>query len=168
MIRKFLLIAVLITNLMYAMATQHDLKVIYTTDVHGNFFPYNFITRTPGNGSLARVSTYVDSLRNTLGHDKIILLDNGDILQGQPTAYYYNFIDTVTPHIVSRIYDYMGYDAASIGNHDIETGHSVYDRYRKQTHVPVLSANTILTATGKPYFPPYKIILLSDKLYRAA
>lgn len=158
MIRKFLLIAVLITNLMYAMATQHDLRVIYTTDVHGNFLPYNFITRTPGNGSLARVSTYVDSLRNTLGHDKVILLDNGDILQGQPTAYYYNFIDTVTPHIVSRIYDYMGYDATSIGNHDIETGHSVYDRYSKQTHVPVLSANTILTATGKPYFPPYKII----------
>lgn len=39
MIRKFLLIAVLITNLMYAMATQHDLRVIYTTDVHGNSYP---------------------------------------------------------------------------------------------------------------------------------
>lgn len=156
--RKLFLTIILITNLFCAMATEHTIKVIYTTDVHGNFFPYNFITRTPSKGSLARVATYVDSVRKVMGNDNVILLDNGDILQGQPTAYYYNFIDTTTTHIVSRIYDYMRYDAASIGNHDIETGHKVYDRYRKETHTPVLGANITDTSTGNPYFPPYKII----------
>lgn len=156
--RKILFVYTLITNIFCAMATQHHINVIYTTDVHGNFFPYNFITRTPGSGSLARVATYVDSIRHAIGSDNVVLLDNGDILQGQPTAYYYNFIDTTSTHIVSRIYDYMQYDAASIGNHDIETGHRVYNRYRTQTHTPVLGANIIDTPTGKPYLPPYKII----------
>lgn len=139
-------------------ASEHNLKIVYTTDVHGNFFPYNFISRQPGSGSLTRVASYVESLRNSYGKEAVVLLDNGDILQGQPSAYYFNYIDTVSTHLVSRIYDYMQYDAASIGNHDIETGHSVYDRYRKQTSTPILGANVIDTSTGKPYLPPYKII----------
>lgn len=62
------------------------LKIAVTSDVHGNYFPYNFITRSPGDGSLARVATRVNELRDSLGRDRVILLDNGDILQGQPTA----------------------------------------------------------------------------------
>ncbi len=88
----------------------------------------------------------------------MILLDNGDILQGQPTVYYYNYIDTVSPHIVPEIYSFMGYDAATIGNHDVETGHSVYDRWIAQSSIPVLGANVIDTATGQPYLKPYTII----------
>ncbi len=96
-----------------------QLHIVETTDVHGNFFPYNFITRKPWQGSMARVATFVDSLRAEKGKENVILLDNGDILQGQPTAYYFNFIDTVTPNIASRIYDYLDYDVATIGNHDV-------------------------------------------------
>lgn len=136
---------------------QQNLKIAFTTDVHGNFFPFNFITLKPGEGSLARVATAIDSLRNEVGQDNFLLLDNGDILQGQPTAYYYNFIDTVSPHIVSDIYNFMGYDATTVGNHDIETGHDVYDRVRKQNRMPMLAANVIDEATGQPYFQPYAI-----------
>lgn len=134
------------------------LHVIQTTDVHGNFFPYNFITRTPWEGSMARVTTYVDSVRAEAGPENVVLLDNGDILQGQPTVYYYNFVDTVTPHIASRIYGFLGYDAATIGNHDVETGHPVYDRWIRQTDVPVMGANVIDNATGQPYLKPYTVI----------
>ena len=135
-----------------------NLKILETTDVHGNFFPYNFITRSPWSGSMARVAQFVDSARSAAGEENVILLDNGDILQGQPTVYYYNFIDTVTPHIASRIYDFMGYDAATIGNHDVETGHAVYDRWIRQTGIPVLGANVIDNATDRPYLKPYTII----------
>lgn len=134
-----------------------NLKIAFTTDVHGNFFPFNFITLTDGEGSLARVATAIDSLRHEVGDENFLLLDNGDILQGQPTAYYYNFIDTESPHIVSEIYNYMGYDATTVGNHDIETGHHVYDRVRKQNRMPMLAANVIDEATGQPYFQPYAI-----------
>lgn len=135
-----------------------NLKIVETSDVHGNFFPFNFITRTPWEGSMARIATLVDSLRASDGDDSIVLLDNGDILQGQPTIYYYNFVDTTSRHIASEIYDYMAYDAATIGNHDVETGHNVYDRWIRDTDVPVLGANVIDTATGLPYLKPYTVI----------
>ena len=134
------------------------LTVIETTDVHGNFFPYNFITRTDWPGSLARVATYVDALRADRGDEAVILLDNGDILQGQPTVYYYNFIDTASTHIVNDIMRFMRYDAATLGNHDIETGHAVYDRFVAGSSAPVLGANITDTATGRPYVKPYTII----------
>lgn len=156
-------LAVLLTLTSETMTAQDtprtvSLRIIETTDVHGNFFPYNFITRTPWSGSMARAAQFIDSVRTEAGKENVVLLDNGDILQGQPTVYYYNFIDTVTPHIASRIYDTLEYDAVTIGNHDVETGHAVYDRWARQTSVPVLGANVIDTATGEPYLKPYAIV----------
>lgn len=147
---------------MPAKATVNHITIAYTTDVHGNFFPYDFITLSPGEGSLARVATAVDSLR-AANPGGVILLDNGDILQGQPTVYYYNFIDTVSDHIVPRLFNFMGYDAASIGNHDIETGHDVYDRVHKAMNIPWLGANVTECATGKPYLTPYTVITRKGK-----
>ncbi len=138
--------------------TDVHIKILQTTDVHGNFFPYNFITRTPWKGSLARVATVIDSVRASAGKENVVLIDNGDILQGQPTVYYYNFIDTVSPHIASRIYDFLQYDAATIGNHDVETGHHVYDRWIAQTSTPILGANVVCAESGEPYLTPYTVI----------
>lgn len=142
----------------YGKSREVKLTVIETSDVHGNFFPYNFITRTDWPGSMARVATYIDSLRADRGDEALILLDNGDILQGQPTVYYYNFIDTASTHIVNDIMRFMRYDAATLGNHDIETGHNVYDRYVAGSPAPVLGANIIDAATGEPYVKPYVIM----------
>lgn len=84
-----------------AMAQQKTIKirVVETSDVHGCFFPYDFINRKPKAGSLARVSSYVDSLRQEY-NDQLILLDNGDLLQGQPTCYYYNYINTKARNVL--------------------------------------------------------------------
>lgn len=139
-----------------AMETEKEviIKLIETSDVHGNFFPYNFIERKEWKGSLARVYSYVEEQRKLYG-DRCLLVDNGDILQGQPTAYYYNFIDTTSVHLTAAILNEMGYVAGTMGNHDIETGHAVYDRWVRQCQFPVLGANILDQATGKPYLPPY-------------
>lgn len=154
------LLAIVIQFFSFTVMAKNDveLKIIYTSDVHGNYFPYNFITRKDWSGSLSRVHAYVSLIRQQHGRDNVILLDNGDILQGQPTVYYYNFIDTVSPHICSQIMNYMAYDAATIGNHDIETGHAVYDRWIKECNFPILGANVIDSLTKQPYLPPYSII----------
>lgn len=141
-----------------AAARTVTLKLIETTDVHGNFYPEDFINRVPSNGSLARVYSYVDSVRKADGAESVVLMDNGDILQGQPTVYYYNFIDTVSPHIASEMMNFMGYDVSTIGNHDVETGHAIYDRWIAQKNSPTLGANVISTSTGEPYLQPYSII----------
>lgn len=133
-------------------------RIIETSDVHGNFFPYDFINRQAGTGSLTRVHSAVEKSREEVGADNVILVDNGDILQGQPTAYYYNFIDTTSRHVAAEMMDFMGYNLASLGNHDIETGHEVYDRWIRTSGHPVLGANIIDKKTGRPYVEPYKII----------
>lgn len=139
-------------------ARELTLRLVETTDVHGNYFPYDFIGRREGAGSLSRVATFVDSLRRSAGSDHVVLLDNGDILQGQPSAYYFNYIDTTARHPAAEMYDYMGFDAATIGNHDIETGHAVFDRWIRQSRTPILGANVIDTSTGQPYLKPYTVI----------
>lgn len=133
------------------------LRLIETSDVHGAFFPYDFIQRRETKGSLACVSSYVNNLRREYGRN-VILLDNGDILQGQPSCYYYNYVATDKQNIVSKIYNYMGYDAASFGNHDVEPGHKVYDKWVGEVDCPVLGANIVDTKTGLPYVKPYTII----------
>ncbi len=82
---------------------QKKVTIAYTTDVHGNFFPYDFIRLQDAPGCYARVATAIENIRQQEGSENVVLLDNGDILQGQPTVYYYNYIDTITPHIASEI-----------------------------------------------------------------
>ena len=132
------------------------ISIIETTDVHGVIFPYDFIANEPISSSLASLSTMLKAMRQN--NENILLLDNGDILQGQPIVYYSNFVDTISPHICSLVMNYLQYDAATTGNHDIEAGHKVYDRLIKEYNFPVLAANAVDSKTGDPYFKPYVII----------
>ncbi len=154
-ISLFLVVSILPVN---SFAHNTKIKIVYTTDVHGNFFPVDYITMSPMEGSLSRVVSAIDSIRETPGGNNLILLDNGDFLQGQPSVYYYNYIDTISPHLASEIYNYIGYDATTIGNHDVETGHAVYDRWRSQNRMPLLGANVIDNKSGQPYLRPYVIL----------
>lgn len=158
--KRITLISVWLLCLIMSIAAQEKevkLKIVQTSDVHGNYYPYNFITRQEWKGSLARVYSFVQQERQRY-KDNLILLDNGDILQGQPTAYYYNYIDTVSPHLCAEMMNYMGYDAGNMGNHDVETGRTVFDRWIQTCDFPVLGANIINTSTGEPHLPPYKVL----------
>ena len=134
-----------------------ELRVVETSDMHGSFFPYDFLNHRPKAGSTARASSYVNALRQQYG-DRLLLFDNGDILQGQPLSYFSNFIDTTDVNIAAQVVNYLRYDAQTIGNHDIEPGHKVYDKWMSEVKCPVLGANIIDTKTGQPYAKPYAII----------
>ncbi len=132
------------------------LRILQTSDVHGNFFPYNFVERKPSRGSMARISSYVQRLRGEYGRN-LILLDNGDIMQGQPVNYYSNYVADKDTNIVAKVLNYMCYDAAAFGNHDVETGHHVYDKMIRELNCPLLAANVVNTATDSPYVTPYVV-----------
>jgi 2',3'-cyclic-nucleotide 2'-phosphodiesterase/3'-nucleotidase len=135
---------------------KKTISIIETTDVHGVILPYDFIEKGKLNFSMASSYTYIRKIRKE--KDATFLLDDGDNLQGQPEVYYYNYIDTIQPHFVSEVMNYMGYDAATVGNHDVETGHAVYDRLVREDKFPLLAANAVDIETGKPYFKPYQIL----------
>ena len=158
--KRFISICTLLLCFMLALPAQErevKLKIVQTSDVHGNYYPYNFIIQKEWGGSLARIYALVQKERETY-KDNLILLDNGDILQGQPTAYYYNYIDTVSPHLCAEMMNYMKYDAGNMGNHDVETGRGVFDSWIGECNFPVLGANIIDTATGETYLKPYKVL----------
>ena len=134
-----------------------NLKIIETSDVHGAVLPYDLLNDTTTNSSLSQVHTFAISERYKPDQE-VILLDNGDVLQGDPLVYFYNYEDTVNTHAYADAMNFMTYDAATVGNHDIEAGHSVYDRFRKEISFPWLAANAINKKTNEPYFDPYTII----------
>lgn len=136
---------------------QVSVFMIHTSDVHGNLFGYDYLKRHPLQGGLHCVASYVNQMR--LSHpDAVVLTDGGDFLQGQPLNYYYNYIRTDVSHVVSNVMNEMQYDCAVIGNHDLETGHEVYDRITKELKFPLLGANVIDVHTLTPYFKPYHVV----------
>lgn len=139
---------------------DYSFQVLTTNDIHGTYFDSTYIGPRVKN-SLFAVKHVVDSVRSAIGQDNVILLDAGDILQGDNAAYYFNYVDTLSPHVYPRMAAYMGYDAVAVGNHDVETGHPVYDRVRAELEklgIPFLGGNAIRNDNGEPYFQPYTII----------
>lgn len=135
----------------------YRLQLFTTNDVHGRFFDSLYVGNSTKESLLA-VAHYVDSVRTADGSENVILIDAGDCLQGDNAAYYFNYVDTVSTHLYARMTEYMGYDAIVVGNHDIETGHPVYDRVARQMKMPFMAANAIDAKTGKPYFTDCKIL----------
>ncbi len=139
---------------------EYTLHVLTTNDVHGTWFDSTYV----GGGikkSLFACNHYIDSVRTADGAENVLLVDVGDCLQGDNAAYYYNYADTVTPHLFPRLCTYMKYDAVVVGNHDIETGHHVYDRVAsdlKSHDIPFLAGNAFRNDNGKTYFPGYAVI----------
>ncbi|MBU3849249.1 MAG: bifunctional UDP-sugar hydrolase/5'-nucleotidase [Candidatus Treponema excrementipullorum] len=166
-LKRFLLVSVAILSAVLISCTSVgeprvypegpvSFTIVETTDIHGMIFPYDFLTEQESPVSMAQISTYVKGLRDA--GKSVLLLDDGDSLQGQPTVYYYNFVETEQEHLWASVLNYMGYDAVTMGNHDVETGKAVYSRLEKQVNMPLICANLVSEKNGKPYFDPYTII----------
>ena len=150
----------------------YDVTIISTTDVHGAYFDSTYVDNLAARTSLANVSSFLKELR--AGGVDPVLVDVGDNLQGDNAAYYFNYVATDVPHVYPRIADYLGYDAVVVGNHDIETGHDVYDRVARELTMPYLASNAAFDRdengvadmdenprnklSADPYFQPYCIV----------
>lgn len=156
--KKTLTIALtmLLTSMMLMANTTKTirLKVIETSDVHGHFFPHDFMENRPLKGTLARASTYINHEREKYG-DHLLLIDNGDILQGQPCVYWSNYVMPEDENLAAQVVNYMKYDAETVGNHDIEPGHKVYDKWIREVRCPLLGSNITVKGgearNGRPY-----------------
>ena len=152
-----LLLSITACNTTEKKPKQLKLLIVESTDVHGSFFPEDLVRQRAAKGSLAQGMSYLREQRADTSQE-VILLDNGDILQGTPVVYYANYIDTVKPHLLAKIMNFMQYDAASVGNHDIEAGPKVYEQFSKEIKFPYMAGNALDSATNNSHFPAYCII----------
>ena len=155
---KFILIP-LLCALAACSGGPHRLVILSTNDIHGAVFDSSYVGSRV-HPSMISASTLIDSVRKAEGPENVLLIDAGDFLQGDNCVYYFNYVDTLTPHLCPRVFAAMGYDAVVVGNHDIEPGHAVYDRVAaqfKKSGIPFLAANA-LKEDGKPYFQEYALL----------
>ncbi|HUQ99832.1 MAG TPA: 5'-nucleotidase C-terminal domain-containing protein [Gemmatimonadaceae bacterium] len=119
-----------------------DLVVASTTDVHGRVRAWDYYAnRAESVRGLTRVATIVDSVR-TANPGRVVLLDAGDLLQGNPLAYIAARQNPSGSNPIIAAMNAMHYDAAAIGNHEYNYGVPYLDSAMRQATFPFLSANT--------------------------
>ena len=134
-----------------------DLVVAATTDVHGRLTSWDYYTGVADSTrGLSRAATIVDSLRQA-NPDRVVLVDAGDLLQGNPLTFIAARVDSMQPHPVVMAMNAMRYDAAVIGNHDFDYGLAMLGRAIDRASFPFLAANAYL-ANGPRAYPAYVIV----------
>ncbi len=126
---------------MAAGADSMHLVVAATTDVHGRLRGWDYFADAPDTlRGLARSATIIDSVR-AANPGRVILVDAGDLLQGNPLTYVAARVDSTPPHPVIAAMNAMRYDAAALGNHEFNYGVPFLTRALEQSQFPFLSAN---------------------------
>lgn len=130
------------------------LTILHTNDVHSyiDAFPSNH-PKNPNMGGVARRATLIESIRKE--NPNVLLLDAGDIFQGTPYFNYYG------GELEFKLMSMMGYDAATIGNHDFDNGIDGFNAQLPHATFDFVSANydfknTVLHGSVKPYSIFYK------------
>jgi len=113
-----------------------DLVVAATTDVHGRLRGWEYYANAPDSiRGLTRAASIVDSLR-AAHPGSVVLLDAGDLLQGNPLTYVAARVsaDTMSPVVAAM--NVMRYDAAAVGNHEFNYGLPFFRRAEAQARFP--------------------------------
>jgi 2',3'-cyclic-nucleotide 2'-phosphodiesterase/3'-nucleotidase len=143
-----------------------EFSVFSTNDEHGWIFDWDFgqdsqrmYRGNPSPSGLARVSSLLKKLR--ADNPNSILVSAGDTIQGTLLSYYYNFIDQDEVNPVTAIFDKMGYEIWTVGNHEVEQGEMVMKTVANEMaarDISVLSANAVWKSdNSKPYYLPYVV-----------
>ena len=137
-----------------AVAQKKQLVILHTNDTHSCIMPLNpnlADTALAGRGGfLRRMALIEDERAKTPG---LLLIDSGDFSQGSP---YYNFYKgEVEVELMNR----MGYDVATIGNHEFDFGLENMARIFRMAKFPIVCANYDFTGTSvEGLVKPYTII----------
>jgi 5'-nucleotidase len=127
------------------------LTILHTNDVHSRLEPFPMDgSRNQGLGGVAARAQLIQEIRNEGG--EVLLLDAGDIFQGTP------FFNLYKGEPEMKAMAAMGYDAATMGNHDFDAGLENFATQLKNANFPVLMCNYDFTDTPMELkYQPYKI-----------
>ncbi|QQR97566.1 MAG: metallophosphatase [Sphingobacteriales bacterium] len=113
---------------------KEEISILHTNDVHSRIEPFPETDKKyPGMGGAAMRSTYINQIRTTAKNT--LLLDAGDIFQGTP---YFNFFNG---SVEIELMNAMGYDCATIGNHDFDGGIENLKQQIKKANFPFVNCN---------------------------
>lgn len=130
---------------------QTTLTILHSNDTHSCILPLKATlsdTLLAGRGGYIRRATLIRQER-ALNPD-LLLFDSGDFSQGSP--YYTMFMGDVEVQLMNE----MGYDAATIGNHEFDFGLDNVARIFRMARFPIICSNydfkdTELAAIVRPW-----------------
>lgn len=149
----------------HAQANQAHLRIIETTDLHVAALAYDYYADAPNDTmGLARTASLIEAIRAEAGNS--ILLDNGDIIQGNPMGDYIAYEKGLDGNIhpIIAAMNTLGYEAATLGNHEFNYGLEFLDKALEGAEFPFVSANLVrgdLAAdplSDDTYITPYRIV----------
>jgi 2',3'-cyclic-nucleotide 2'-phosphodiesterase/3'-nucleotidase/5'-nucleotidase len=136
--------------------TAH-LVIVATTDAHGRVLAWDYVRDAAAPGGLARAATIVATLRAQY-RDQVVLVDAGDLIEGDLFATYFGVADVERPHPVVDALNAMQYDVATLGNHDFDFGLDVLGRAVEDATFRYVSANIFKGASDTLVYAPYAVI----------
>jgi 2',3'-cyclic-nucleotide 2'-phosphodiesterase/3'-nucleotidase/5'-nucleotidase len=132
--------------------------IVATTDVHGRVLGWDYVRDAAAPGGLSRAATIVESLRAQY-RDQVVLLDAGDLIEGNLFATYFAERDSQRPHPLVDALGAMQYDAATPGNHEFDFGLDLLARATGDATYRYVSANIFKGATDTLMYPPYVVVM---------
>ncbi|WP_366290526.1 bifunctional UDP-sugar hydrolase/5'-nucleotidase [Paenibacillus sp. AN1007] len=145
-----------------------SLDILFTSDLHGAIRPIHYNTNAYRHTGLALLASLIRRERDR--SPELLLIDNGDLLQGAPLA---SYAASHTPktqiHPFINVLNELGYDAAVPGNHEFNYGQEMLRRAMADSSFPWLSANIVEESAAAPdgkdipaFGHPYVIKILSS------
>jgi 2',3'-cyclic-nucleotide 2'-phosphodiesterase (5'-nucleotidase family) len=131
--------------------------LVATTDVHGRATAWDYLADRSSPGGLTGVATLVDSIRRR-HPGQVIVLDAGDVLQGNPLAAYSARSGRHGPNPIVEAMNLAGYDAATPGNHDFDWGVPELERALADAAFPYVSANIHTLPGDTLLVSPFRIL----------
>src|SRR5260370_32553235 len=128
--------------------------IVATTDVHGRVLGWDYVRDVAGSGGLSRAASVIETLR-TQYPDQVVLVDAGDLIEGNLFAAYFAERDSQRPHPVVDALNALQYDAATPGNHEFDFGGAVLARATGDATYHYVSANIFRGASDTPVYPPH-------------
>ncbi|RLL82447.1 2,' 3'-cyclic nucleotide 2'-phosphodiesterase [Mesotoga sp. H07pep.5.4] len=163
-IATVLLILLAFSSLLFSATgkTVHNLVIMGTTDMHQYIMPYDYMGDKPNESiGLAKVFTLIEKVRS--GNANTLLFDTGDFIQGSLVGDYeadVNPPEGFDFQTIVRAYNYIGYDAVSVGNHDVtDFGLEFFERARSNSVFPWVSANIRMAEDPKDFLVNPFVIL---------
>src|SRR2546422_2229757 len=135
--------------------TAH-IVIVATTDVHGRVLGWDYVRDAAAPGGLSRAATALETLRSRYP-GRLVLVDAGDLLQGNPSATFFARYDKRQPQPVVDALNALQYDVVTPGNHDFDYGLDFLRRAATQATYRYVSAN-VEDSSGGPLFP--KMVIL--------
>lgn len=140
-------------------AATVDLRVLETSDLHGNMMDFDYYKDKPTDKfGLVRTASLIQHARQQVTNS--VLVDNGDIIQGSPMADYMaaKGLQPGDIHPVYKAMNTLDYVVGNIGNHEFNYGLDYLKNALAGAKFPYVNANVIDATTQKPLFTPYIIV----------